>query len=169
MWFGTAANLKKLSSEDQRVAIGSSSIEPSSSVGLRNLGVYLDSQMTMNEGACTTDRQDMLPSHSTTVGNTATAESRNHRSPRVSSHNQSFGLLQCGTVRFASGHFAATTAGYERRRAFNAQLTTARPHHGGFARATLIGFRCSSAFYSRLVCWCTSRSLAERRPICLIC
>jgi hypothetical protein len=54
MWFGTAANLKKLSSEDQRVAIGSSSIEPSSSV--RNLGVYLDSQMTMKEHVTRTAR-----------------------------------------------------------------------------------------------------------------
>jgi hypothetical protein len=79
----------------------------------------------------------MLLSHSTTVGNTATAESRNHRSPRVSSHNQSFGLLQCGAVRFPSGRVAATIAGYERRCAFSAQLTTARPHHGGFAPATL--------------------------------
>jgi Reverse transcriptase (RNA-dependent DNA polymerase) len=54
MWFGTAANLKKLSSEDQRVAIGSSRIEPSSSV--RNLGVYLDSQMTMKEHVTRTAR-----------------------------------------------------------------------------------------------------------------
>ena len=54
MWFGMAANLKKLSSEDQRVAIGSSSIEPSSSV--RNLGVYLDSQMTMKEHEIRTAR-----------------------------------------------------------------------------------------------------------------
>ena len=45
IWFGSRANLKKLSSADTTLRIGSTIVEPVNSV--RNLGVYMDSVLNM--------------------------------------------------------------------------------------------------------------------------
>jgi len=45
MWFGSATNLKKLSTGDKLIHVGPDTIEPSTEV--RDLGVYFDSELNM--------------------------------------------------------------------------------------------------------------------------
>jgi hypothetical protein len=54
LWFGTAAQLRKVPKCDRTVRIGGSAVEPISVV--RDLGVYVDTELTMQEHVSRTAR-----------------------------------------------------------------------------------------------------------------
>ena len=60
IWFGSRANLNKLSSVDTTLRIGSTVVEPVNSV--RNLGVYMDSALSMRTHIGKSFRGVLLPS-----------------------------------------------------------------------------------------------------------
>ena len=53
-WFGTATQLRKVLQCDRKICVGGSVIDPVSAV--RNLGVYVDAELTMQEHVSHTAR-----------------------------------------------------------------------------------------------------------------
>jgi Reverse transcriptase (RNA-dependent DNA polymerase) len=54
LWFGTAAQLRKVPKCDSTIRVGGSAVEPVSVI--RDLGVYIDAELTMLEHVCRTAR-----------------------------------------------------------------------------------------------------------------
>jgi len=48
-WFGSHANLITLANVDCRLSIGDVTVKPSTVVGLRDIGVSLDSELTLKQ------------------------------------------------------------------------------------------------------------------------
>ena len=126
IWFGSRTYLAKLQRVNLSLQVGTSNIQPSSVV--RDLGVYMDSELTMKK----TRRENrccLLLPHSSSAPGSSSGRPGSHTAAGPGVHNVQAGLLQQRVGGTANVHAAATAARPECSCPTGVRLESLRARH----------------------------------------
>jgi hypothetical protein len=139
IWFGTKATVKKMENSDLSLHVGNDVIEPVPVV--RDLGVFLDSELTISKETCQqSSKCVLLPLTSTEANSTHPRQADNHQSgQRI--RPKSVGLLQLCVGRAAEVNHRSIAACSECCREIDLWSRSARSRDSGIIRAALASCR----------------------------